>query len=1201
MAISPVVAVSLSVVDVCTIIAKNYLAHARVLARSFAEHHPDGRFHVLIIDDFEGYVVPEDEPFVVVGPHELDVDGFEQMAVLYDVVELSTAVKPWLMRWLLAGSPDHMAVYLDPDVRLYAPLDEMFAAVSEHGLVLSPHSLDPMPRDGKRPNEQDILIAGAYNLGFIGIGSGDFADLLLEWWAVRLETDCIVDPTRGFFVDQRWIDLVPGMAESFHLLRDRGFNVAYWNLPSRPIRRDENGTWYAGDVPLRLFHFSGFDHTRPHVLSKHQNRISLAEHPDLAQLCRSYAAELLAAGADDVRDWPYTYATTASGIPLNGVVRSIYRKLAAAGEVGESVFQPAGEQAFVEYLNAPAPQAAGGARGITNYLAALYEEREDLRRAYPDLTGADAAGYLGWARVYGRGEVPRQLCTATLDQEARAATGPRLTRPLGVNVAGYLNSELGVGEVARQAIRALDAAGVPVLPVGIAAPQSRQGHDFTHRGISQGGYPVNLICVNADMLPAFAGAIGPSFFAGRHSIGWWWWEVSEFPERWLGSFELVDELWAGSRFVAEALASASPVPVVRVPMPVSVAGSPRGEKQRFGLAPEFSFLFSFDYASVLARKNPLGCIDAFLRAFPQPGEAVLVLKSINAEYHAAEHDRVRLHAAGHPHVVLLDQYLEPADKDRLVASCDCYVSLHRSEGFGITMAEAMFLGKPVVATAYSGNLDFMTPENSYLVDYTLTAIGPGADPYPPHVRWADPDLDHAAALMREVYEDREEAQRRARRGYEDIRRTHSVNAAGAKMTQRLSTIAMRGPVASGWEAPAALERAARADTALNDGPRRTAPSPRGRAGRLARRLALRLMRPYTAHQARIDRDLLDALQAIGRDVRELGERGVAVEALALRGLRDLEHRLRGLIEPELTAGSDRSDELARLVHELGAGLRHHASLLSLSGPGPRDPEPEDYPTAPAVPWSEEYIAAHAAFVGRALDDAALIEAIRRGDALPHGYGLGFDERVVEYPWLSGRRLGGTVLDAGSTLNHLHVLRRLRPRMDDLHIVTLAPEDRAFPSLGISYLFADLRSLPLDDHVYDRVLSLSTLEHVGLNLDHFGADGLAAEDPQDASLAAADELRRVLRPGGEALLTVPIGVGERFDWVRAFSLAELDALVARFDPVDVDVTFFRHDGGWHCADRESVSDARYRDHLSGADLRDGVVAAEAVACVALTVG
>jgi SAM-dependent methyltransferase len=268
---------------------------------------------------------------------------------------------------------------------------------------------------------------------------------------------------------------------------------------------------------------------------------------------------------------------------------------------------------------------------------------------------------------------------------------------------------------------------------------------------------------------------------------------------------------------------------------------------------------------------------------------------------------------------------------------------------------------------------------------------------------------------------------------------------------------------------------------------------------------------------------------------------------------------------------------------------------------PPEPAATAYPLAPAEPWSAAYTEAHAAFVARALDDAALVEVVRAGEPLPDGYGRGFDERVVEFPWLAGRRLAGSVLDAGSTLNHLHVLRRLRPRMDDLHIVTLAPEDRAFPNLGVSYLFADLRRLPLRDATYDRVLSLSTLEHVGLDLGHFGADGSSvAEDPQQAALAAAGELRRVLRPGGEALLTVPVGVAERFDWVRSLSLDELDALVDRFDPVSVEVVYFRHDDGWQPVDREGVSGARYRDHLSGEAPRNGVVAAEAVACVALTI-
>ena len=224
---------------------------------------------------------------------ELEIDGFARMAVMYNVLELSTAVKPWLLRWMLRDGADG-AVYLDPDMRVYAPLTEMFDAVREHGLVLNPHFTDPMPRDGRKPNEQDILIAGAYNLGFIGIGSGAFADALLDWWGVRLERDCIVDPERGFFVDQRWIDLVPGMAEDFHVLRDPGFNVAYWNLPTRTVERARRapGTSRrrpAAAVPLQRLR------RRPSRTCSPSTRTASgsADEPDLAQLCAAYAAELV--------------------------------------------------------------------------------------------------------------------------------------------------------------------------------------------------------------------------------------------------------------------------------------------------------------------------------------------------------------------------------------------------------------------------------------------------------------------------------------------------------------------------------------------------------------------------------------------------------------------------------------------------------------------------------------------------------------------------------------------------------------------------------------------------------------------------------------------------------------------------------------------------------------------------------------------
>jgi glycosyltransferase involved in cell wall biosynthesis len=200
------------------------------------------------------------------------------------------------------------------------------------------------------------------------------------------------------------------------------------------------------------------------------------------------------------------------------------------------------------------------------------------------------------------------------------------------------------------------------------------------------------------------------------------------------------------------------------------------------------FLFAFDYLSTVERKNPWGLVDAFEAAFA-PGEGpLLVIKSINAERRPDQAERLRLRVHGSSDVLLLENYLDAEDRDALVALCDCYVSLHRSEGLGLTMAEAMGLGKPVIATGYSGNLQFMTEANSFLVPWTPTSIPTGCEPYPAGGTWAEPDLEVAARLMRTVLEDGELAAARGRQGAEDIRTLHSAEVVGRQVSARLAEL-----------------------------------------------------------------------------------------------------------------------------------------------------------------------------------------------------------------------------------------------------------------------------------------------------------------------------------------------------------------------------------------------------------------------------
>jgi glycosyltransferase involved in cell wall biosynthesis len=365
-----------------------------------------------------------------------------------------------------------------------------------------------------------------------------------------------------------------------------------------------------------------------------------------------------------------------------------------------------------------------------------------------------------------------------------------------VNVIGYLRSESGVGQAARAVVAGLDAAGVPLLPIHPPdVPPSRQGVPFATLPPGRAAFGVNLLCVTAFETPGFAAAVGPRFFAGRHTIGLWWWEVDVFPEFMRSGFDHVDEVWAGTEHIARALRpAAGDVPVHVIHVPVVRPAPTTLRREDLGLPAEGQlFVTTFGYYSSVVRKNPAGVIEAFSRAFA-PGEGpTLVVKCIDHEAHPEEHAQLAALAAGRPDVLLLPGYIDAPEMDALLEHADAVVSLHRAEGFGFTPAEAMALGKPVIATRYSGNLDYMDDDNSYLVDSEIVTIGEHGGPYPPEGHWAEPDLDHAATLMRRVASDPAEARARGARAAQDMAAGYGAGPAGATMRDRLLATGARDP------------------------------------------------------------------------------------------------------------------------------------------------------------------------------------------------------------------------------------------------------------------------------------------------------------------------------------------------------------------------------------------------------------------------
>ena len=324
--------------------------------------------------------------------------------------------------------------------------------------------------------------------------------------------------------------------------------------------------------------------------------------------------------------------------------------------------------------------------------------------------------------------------------------------PAGVNIVGFLRGELGLGEAARRMVAAVRHAGIPYAAVSYSRIPHRQDHPFETEEAAR--FPVNILSLNAEHLLQFVADGGRELLKRTASACLWFWESTEFPPFLEPALELVDEIWVTSDFVRGAISGKTTKPVRLFPLPVFVPAPPASGRGDLGLPEDaFVFLFVFDFFSTVARKNPLGLIDAFTRAFPSPGRARLYLKSINGHHFPREFEIVRDAVAGRPDILFVDGYLDNARMTALTAGCDCYVSLHRSEGFGLTIADAMALGKPTIATGFSGNMTFMDEESAYLVGYRLTTLDRQTGPYPPGTVWAEPDVDHAARLLRQVFED----------------------------------------------------------------------------------------------------------------------------------------------------------------------------------------------------------------------------------------------------------------------------------------------------------------------------------------------------------------------------------------------------------------------------------------------------------------
>jgi len=364
---------------------------------------PEALRIVILVDRVDGYFEPATEDFDLILSEDLGLPESRWFHFKYTILELCTAVKAYALEFLFRRYQLDRLIYLDPDTQIFGPMQLLLDMLGQDSVILTPDLTEALDEQF-RPSELDILRSGAYNLGFIALSASAETMRFLKWWQAKVYDRCVVDLARGLFVDQRWADLVPSLFHGVRILREPGYNVAYWNLKHRKIERTEDG-YLVNGRPLCSFHFSGFDPENPDQFSRHQNRYRLADLCDARFLVVDCRDDLLAHGYSQCRNWPYAFGRFENCVPIPDVARPLHHEAPEVAAGIENPFSEEGFRAALEVWNQPIVTPGGNRRpGITRLAYRIYRTSSDLEAALPDIFGGDLVRFLKWVLSSGRFE-----------------------------------------------------------------------------------------------------------------------------------------------------------------------------------------------------------------------------------------------------------------------------------------------------------------------------------------------------------------------------------------------------------------------------------------------------------------------------------------------------------------------------------------------------------------------------------------------------------------------------------------------------------------------------------------------------------------------------------------------------------------------------------------------------------------------------
>lgn len=772
----------------CTVTVLVDIQKANLLAESFLRHHPEAKFYIFVVDRTLELVHVMQPGVEYLTPNDLEnLDyPFEVLATAFDLDHFISYLEPRVVE--LLSKKASMVFSFKPYTYVYSSFDSVIQELQSHEIALVPKRITAVPNDDQLPTSDQIESHGTFNSGFVGVASTSFR--FIEWW--KSETSL-----RRNLPNNSSLALFELAAASFNCYFERGseFGVAYWNLDEREISNEADG-WFVDNKRLVFANFFGFSLLKPFLVSVEMHgrpRIRLSAHKAIRDFYNSYA-QLLTSKMGVVEEDPYQYGygwgSVSPGLPITPAIREIYRRElldpeCKLVELPPTPFTSAGTKQFLNWMESetqiPGPR-------LQRFVLAAGLRHPELFHRFVRGISVDYKGIAKWIRTRGRQLDPY---FEVLDFDAPQAIHVKDfgRSKSGVDIIGSFNSEHGLGEAGRLLVSAIATTREKVSTISYSPVGIRGKHPFVADNESRN--QITVVALNPDQLSELWQGLGDNSRKDRYVIGQWFWELEKAPPWYQSAYQMVDELWAPTKFIESMLRNDVPsrIKVRHMPLPLLPPVVRQGvNRADFEIDDRFAFLFTFDFGSVMKRKNPDGMLRAYLNAFTESDGTQLVIKSTNGSNNVREFEKLMWEIGDRSDVKVIDEYFDTDLNGALMNSIDCYVSLHRSEGLGLTMAEAMSLGKPVIATSYSGNMDFMDESSAFLVPWKYVPVGRDAGAYPSKSVWAEPDLREASKLMRFVFNNQSESASVGLHGKQRILNEFSPEILGQRMETRIREI-----------------------------------------------------------------------------------------------------------------------------------------------------------------------------------------------------------------------------------------------------------------------------------------------------------------------------------------------------------------------------------------------------------------------------